>query len=304
MTSGSPSRWSRRPTFATERVIGASHARRGKPCQDEVGGLSFGDVVAVAVADGLGSSRHAEVGARLAVQIALDAVARFADELGEQAADLADVHRLAAERLRVQVVREWVARVRLRAGSDDVPLVDYGATLVFALATPRFLLIGQLGDGDVLLVGRDGQVTTPIPDDPAAFADETPSLCLHEAWLAMRVRVFPVPEEETLLLLSTDGYANSYSSDEEFHRVGPDYLELAQKGGLAAGVAPHLRGFLEQVTAGGSGDDIGVAILHWPAPHTAQSDPPEAKPPGAADQPAHGSAIEEEKEHASTSSDE
>jgi hypothetical protein len=263
MTSGSEAQH-RRPAFATERIIGASHVRSGKPCQDDVGVWSVGDIVAVAVADGHGSSKHADVGARLAVQVALETLARFADDLGQHASSLTDVHRFAEHPFRVHVVREWAARVRAKAGREDVPLIDYGSTLLFALAAPEFLLIGQIGDGDVLLVGGERQVVTPIPPDPSAFADETPSLCLHEAWHALRVRVLPAPREETLLLLSTDGYSKSYASDKVFHQIGPDYLDLVRTDGLH-GLAPHLRGFLEQVTTKGSGDDIAVALLYWPA---------------------------------------
>lgn len=262
MTSGSEAHL-RRPAFATERIVGASHVRSGKPCQDDVGVWSVGDIVAVAVADGHGSSRHADVGARLAVQVALETLARFADDLGQRASSLTEVHRFAEHPLRVHVVREWAARVRSKAGREDVPLVDYGSTLLFALAAPEFLLIGQLGDGDVLLVGSEGRVATPIPPDPSAFADETPSLCLHEAWHALRVSVLPAPREEALLLLSTDGYSKSYASDTVFQQIGPDYLDLVRTDGLH-GLAPHLRGFLEQVTTEGSGDDIAVALLYWP----------------------------------------
>lgn len=290
MTSGSEVQF-RKPAFATERIIGASHVRSGKPCQDDVGVWSVGDIVAVAVADGHGSSRHADVGARLAVQVALETLAKFAVDLGQRATSLTDLYRFAEHPLRVHVVREWAARVRAKAGREDVPLVDYGSTLLFALAAPEFLLIGQLGDGDVLLVGGERQVSTPIPPDPSAFADETPSLCLHESWNALRVRVLPAPSEEALLLLSTDGYSKSYTSDTVFHQIGPDYLDLVRKDGLH-GLAPHLRGFLEQVTTQGSGDDIAIALLYWPAraavaPSVSRSEAPRepvspAEPPPSA----------------------
>lgn len=271
MTSGSGVQLNK-PAFATERIIGANHVRAGKPCQDEVGVWSVGDIVAVAVADGHGSSKYAEIGARLAVQVTLEILARFAEELGKRASNLTEVHHLAEHPLRVHIVREWAARVRARAGREDVSLIDYGSTLLFALAAPEFLLIGQLGDGDVLMVKGDKPVETPIPPDPSAFADETPSLCLHEAWHALRIQVRPAPQEETLLLLSTDGYSKSYASDAVFYKIGPDYLDLVRTDGLH-GLAPHLHGFLEQVTTRGSGDDIAIALLYWPdcaaeEPHT------------------------------------
>ena len=265
MTSGSRE-ISRGPTFAIERVTGANHLRDGKPCQDEVGVFAVADTVAVAVADGHGTSKRADVGARLAVHVALTALVRFAEDLGERASNLMEVQKYAEHPLRVQIVREWTAQVRAKAGDDETPLLDYGSTVLAALATPDFLLVGQLGDGDILLVAEDGTVEVPLPADPAAFADETPSLCLPEAWHSLRVRVLPAPSQETLLLLSTDGYSKSYPTDAAFRQIGPDYLDLIRKDGVSG---LNLQGFLEQVTTRGSGDDISLAILHWP-PLTSQ----------------------------------
>lgn len=318
MTSGSAgdeSRGSPRPAFAVERVIGASHVRSGKPCQDEAGVWSIADTVAVAVADGHGSSRHADVGARLAVHVALSSLVRFAEDLGERAWKLAEVQSYAEHPLRVQLVREWAQRVRSKAGSDDAPLLDYGSTVLFALSTPAFLLVGQLGDGDILLVSRDGQVRAPLPPDPTAFADETPSLCLPDAAQSLRVLVLPPPGEETLLLLSTDGYSKSYATDAVFHAIGPDYLDLVRTEGVH-GVQAHLRGFLEQVTAQGSGDDIALGLLYWAGPAEVKTETPvqdqkgliplaetvpREEPPARRDEPAVEVAPEDNASPGSTS---
>ena len=270
MTSGSRQttpRPSRRPACAVECVIGANHLRSGKPRQDEAGWVVVSDIVALAVADGHGTSKYADVGARLAVQVALAALVRFAEDLGERASNPVEVRKYAEHPLRAQIVREWKERVRAKAESDETPLREYGSTLLAAVATPDFLLLGQLGDGDVLLVDEDGAVDVPLPPDPASFADETPSLCLPQAEYSFRVQALPAPEREALLLLSTDGYAKSYPTTPGFMQTGPDYLDLVREHGLS-GLAPRLRGILEKVTVRGSGDDIALALLHWPAPES------------------------------------
>lgn len=223
------------------------------------------DIVALAVADGHGTSKYADVGARLAVQVALAALVRFAEDLEKRASNPIEVRKYAEHPLRTQIVREWKERVRAKAESGDTPLREYGSTLLAAVATPDFLLIGQIGDGDVLLVDEDGTVNVPLPADPGSFADETPSLCLPQAEYSFRVRALPAPEREALLLLSTDGYAKSYPTTPDFMQTGPDYLDLVREHGLF-GLAPRLRGILEEVTVRGSGDDVALALLHWPAP--------------------------------------
>lgn len=251
-----------RPAFVTERVIGANHVRAGKPCQDAAGGVMVGDAIAVAVADGHGTSAHGEIGAEFAIEVTLAALVQFAEGLAERGATLAEVQAYAEHPLRVQLVRAWAERVRGHSGDAAAPLLPFGSTLLFALTTPSFLLLGQLGDGDMLVVTDDAGVIAPLPPDPLAFADETPSLCLPEAWRSLRVLALPAPTHETLLLLCTDGYSKSYASDAVFQQIAPDYLGLVRAEGLV-GLAPHLAGFLDQVTIHGSGDDIAVALVYW-----------------------------------------
>lgn len=245
------------------KVIGAKHLRDGRPCQDDIRVVQEGDVTVVAVADGHGSCVHADVGARLAVEVAVAALRSFVADLGpEHRADVRAVHAFAQHPLRVQIVREWAQRVR-ETGGEGVHLTDYGSTLIFVAASPEFVLVGQLGDGDILVVDAAGAVSRPIPADPSSFGEETLSLCLPEAWSSLRVLAMPRPDGETLVLVSTDGYGKSYPSDREFERIGPDYLEMVREIGLA-GVAEHLEEFLTTVTRGGSGDDIAFGLLHIP----------------------------------------
>lgn len=218
----------------------------------------------VTVADGHGSSVHAETGAQLAVDVAATALETFVDNLGpEHSADARAVHAFAQHPFRVQVVREWVRKVREAAGNDEVDLKDYGTTLLFAAVTPDFVLLGQLGDGDILVVDGAGAISRPIPADPSSFAEETLSLCLPEAWSSLRVHVTPRTTEETLLLICTDGYGKSYATESDFERIGPDYLEMVRELGLAE-VEKHLEAFLTEVTRGGSGDDIALGLIYLP----------------------------------------
>lgn len=119
-------------------VIGAKHLRDGRPCQDELLIERDGITTAVVVADGHGSSVHAEIGARMAVDVAAKALLAFAANLGtEHRGDLRAVHNLAQDPFRRLLVREWVRRIQEHAGNDTVDLKDYGSTLLFALFTRR-----------------------------------------------------------------------------------------------------------------------------------------------------------------------
>jgi hypothetical protein len=64
----------------------------------------------------------------------------------------------------------------------------------------------------------------------------------------------------SLVLLSTDGYANSFRSDEDFLKIGQDYLEIIREQGISS-LAEELPAILTEATQQGSGDDITLAIL-------------------------------------------
>lgn len=260
MTSGSLP--IRKFSAVGHKVIGAKHVRDGRPCQDDIRIEQNDSACVVVVADGHGSSVHAEVGARIAVDVTAKALMAFAANLGaEHGGDPRAVHGFAQDPFRRLLVREWVRQVQEHAGSDSVDLKDYGSTLLFALITRHFILLGQLGDGDLLLVDDKGLVSRPLPPDPACFGEETSSLSLPEAATSLRVMAMPLPETEALLLVSTDGYSKSYATDADFERIGPDYLEMVREDGIL-GVSRCLEEFLTAVTTGGSGDDIAFALVH------------------------------------------
>jgi len=254
------------PLVAGARVTGARHLRAERLCQDAVRVRATDRCAAIAVADGHGSAAKSDVGAELAVTVAIEALERFAAGLGpERSAVVRAVHAYAEHPLRVQITRAWTERVREDAGAADADLAPYGSTLIFALATQTYVLLGQIGDGDILLVDPERGVSRPIPPDPRCFAEETMSLCQREAWTELRVLALPPPEGEALLLLSTDGYGKSYASDADFEKIGPDYLALVHAEGLRA-VEAQLGEFLAEVTQRGSGDDIALGMMYWPPP--------------------------------------
>lgn len=141
----------------------------------------------------------------------------------------------------------------------------YGATLLVVAVTERYLLYWQLGDGDILNVASDGSVSRAMPEDDRLFANETTSLCTGNAWKDFRMVLQSLPEEAekqpALIMLSTDGYANSYSSAQGFEKVGSDLLRMMRENDGLASVENGLSGWLKETSAGGSGDDITAGII-------------------------------------------
>jgi hypothetical protein len=73
-----------------------------------------------------------------------------------------------------------------------------------------------------------------------------------------------------LILLSTDGYANSFREDRGFLAVGPDLLQMIRAEGIGP-ITGKLESWLREASEQGSGEDITLGIL-WrggPAPRGA-----------------------------------
>lgn len=240
--------------------------RSGRPCQDAVLAVALEETRVVAVSDGHGTCRRSDVGARIAVEVATECLSGFYAALSrEERENLSTSLALMRAPTRRQIVQTWTERVLAHDLADPAPdgLRDYGATLLFGLATPEMLLLGQLGDGDVLIVDASGEVVRPMEPDSLVFGNETPSLCDDEAWNRVRLAIRPAPEGGCLVLLSTDGYANSYPTDGAFDAVAVDYLKMVVKHGMAA-VDENLARILGHVSTVGSGDDVSLALMYFP----------------------------------------
>ncbi|MBN1955054.1 MAG: protein phosphatase 2C domain-containing protein [Anaerolineae bacterium] len=270
-------------------VRGAAHVRSGLPNQDAIcwhPGSGTGPLVILAVSDGHGSDKcfRSHVGARAAVAAAMAALQDFLDGLDESP-NYSAVKRWAGENLPQQIVRRWresvaddlletpftreeLERLRAEVGGEKErqvvldPVLAYGATLLSVLMTPAFTLYLQLGDGDILDVSESGEVSrVPLPADARLFANATTSLCSEEAWREFRSH-FQVLSgaPPALILVSTDGYANSFRDEAGFLQVGSDILEMIRTQGLTA-VQESLQSWLTEASQDGSGDDITLGIL-------------------------------------------
>jgi len=148
----------------------------------------------------------------------------------------------------------------------------YGSTLVTVIAMESFVVFWQIGDGDVVTVSSAGEVGRPVPGDSRLVANETTSLCSSDAARLFRFAVLGTPTP--LIMLSTDGFANSFRDDAGFFKFGSDLRDLIVADGLGK-VNASLPDWLAEITARGSGDDVSLGIVCRPA---ALVPPPPAPP--------------------------
>lgn len=305
-------------------VAGASHVRAGRPNQDAIRLPRDGEApYIVAVSDGHGSDKcfRSDRGSRLAVAAAVVVLGELVARAGD--GEVAAVAELAGAHVPAELARRWREAVELELAMAPFleeelealeakdgakaretvlanPLLAYGATVVVAAVAERYIAFTQLGDGDILAVSEAGEVARPLPADSRLFANETTSLASPTADRDVRLAVVPLDDPPALLLLSTDGYANSFRDESEFFKVGRDLVEMIGASGLDA-IARDIPTWLDETSRLGSGDDVTLAIVCRPAAIRARKVeapatevPAVELPPSEAEAPADAAQVADE----------
>ncbi|GJM37476.1 MAG: hypothetical protein DHS20C19_08430 [Acidimicrobiales bacterium] len=264
-------RWS----TASASVRGSSHRRSETVNQDAVLVRELDDAVVVAVADGHGSRTHmrSDAGSRLAVEAACSLGAELIDDgllrrpeseivtMLEHDAGPALVERWRAAVLDHVADNPWTADdLAISPGAPGDPFHGYGTTIMVALAGRERVAVLQLGDGDVLVGHRSGRAALPVPGDDRLIGNQTTSLCLESAPDDFRATAIALDGDPIRFVsITTDGYANSFASENWGDEVGADILEHLDRDGLPY-VAESLEDWLGESAEIG-GDDVTMGLL-------------------------------------------
>lgn len=269
-----------------ESVTGTSHKRKGLVNQDCVDSRETGfglRVYMVAVADGHGSPEcsRSDVGARIAVECALDVMTKFFADLEQRNDRLAlnkddfvieRLNRTLKKDVAAEIVAIWQTRVRQHydANLPETPpaksnlLLLYGSTLNLTAVTCDLTVSLKIGDGNIVRVYRDGSVEQPLASTVPQVGDETDSLCQPYALDAVRVEASWLSSSESaelaMILVCSDGFSNAFSSSEGFLKAASDISQLVSTADGQASLRKSLAGWLDEYSEY-SGDDVTVGIL-------------------------------------------
>jgi serine/threonine protein phosphatase PrpC len=262
--------------FGSSRT-GASHIRSSRPSEDAFalwsGASGALPCIAAAVADGHGDSRHdqSRAGAALAVHAAIDELVSFHRVHGEIGSPVllrsefrSDFPRRVTRRWRETVTDDAERRqidLAREDGTGSMEFTRYGTTLIATLVLKDTILVGQIGDGDVVLVRPDGTLDTPIPADTTLMGAETRSLSSRDAHLLWRTATLD-RGSGGVLIAATDGVSDSFdgSEGEEFRKFVTSLATRIRDFGIES-VADSLSGWLDRYSELGSGDDMTMVFV-------------------------------------------
>jgi hypothetical protein len=271
----------------SESVRGASHDRLELPNQDAIARSPESDdslPLILAVSDGHGGAKYfrSAQGAKFAVAAAIEIFSNFQKSAAELSNSLwvkEDLHKNLVDTWRSKVkahhsdepfTNEELSLLAEKEGSvaqqtvKNNPVLAYGATILAVMISESCITYLQLGDGDILTVSEQGNTGRAFPVLSKHFANETTSLCSVVDWNDFQFHIDEFSSSSALpalILLSTDGYKNSFSSNEGFCKVGSDLFEMIRSDKVEE-IKSDLPGWLEETTQLGSGDDITLGILY------------------------------------------
>ena len=279
---------------ATVRGIG--HTRERKSNQDSIYWIHSDEhnLGILSVADGHGSETHfrSKIGSKIATKIATRTMHKFFTGFPLNSTNLSgirDIIRYSIPRLFVKNWNDEVSKhfqkypftnseLLIMADKKNPsfvsqiishPHIAYGSTLITAVLTKNYVLFFQIGDGNILTVDNFRNIKTPFDklnetendNDVIIPLNHTSSLCMNYSWLDFKVRIYSTYDlKPKLILLTTDGYYNSFKNQTGFYKIGADYLDILNNYGHNH-MQNKLKSMLKSTSLNGSGDDITLGYL-------------------------------------------
>jgi len=149
-------------------VTGKSHEKQNIPCQDAQGykRLSNNQLI-FAVADGAGSAKLADLGANIAVKIAL-----FTLEKQINSVDI-DIKNIAWEDYLKDALN--AAKIAIEAESiiQETEVRELATTLIIGIATPELVAVAQVGDGAMVVEDKTGNILELTIPTRGEYLNET-----------------------------------------------------------------------------------------------------------------------------------
>jgi serine/threonine protein phosphatase PrpC len=182
-------------------AIGTSHQKQEIPCQDRGDYRIFNDVIVGAVADGAGSAKYSDVGAKLAVDTILKCFADINESLEQRISQPLSQEEI--KKLFEKIVKIVITNLHDQANSQGYSVDELACTLLVFVATPDWLAAMQIGDGFIVVRLQDLDYQLLFQPDKGEFANETTFITSNNALEEMKVDIISGAQE--FISASTDG---------------------------------------------------------------------------------------------------
>ena len=201
----------------TRSLCGTRHQQQGLPCQDFGAHWISGDLVVGAIADGAGSAKYADLGAKLAVTTLVDYLKASDQWLQGHQSSWTTLPSTALPGTTRKCFSKGTKAVQTvlqqQAQKQGCSIDDFACTLLAFLATPQWIAALQIGDGFMVIrtgEGASGAASSRqnayrllFEADKGEYANQTTFVTSSGALNAIQTEVFNTPPQ--FICASTDG---------------------------------------------------------------------------------------------------
>lgn len=259
-------------------IRGHSHIKEEKICEDYSIGGNIKDSFFATVADGHGGEDYfrSDKGSKLACICAEECLKDFINNIDLRKPrinfDEIIVH------LGMSIISLWNDRVlddikknpfsdlELDLASDKLKdrllreerrEVPYGTTLIVALKIQEYIILMQVGDGNIVLIDSNNKGLDVMEEDENCFLNATTSLCDSNVIKNFRYKV--VREEDIkAIFIGTDGIDNSFTDKNQLFNFYLSVLSIFETKRYEEALDEVME-FLPNLSKRGSRDDISMA---------------------------------------------
>ncbi len=260
--------------------IGKSHVQSGMLCEDYSAAYSDDQVSIVVISDGHGDKNcfRSDKGARYACEISINLCRQFQNITNH----IVDIDQCDFESLVVSLESDiadaWKGKVLSDANAHPFSVEElsvaseqarevykigqrlekaYGCTLILSMSTANYWISIQIGDGKSIASYKDGVFVEPVPADENCLGNRSTSLCNSNAKESFRhyySKVKPIAA-----FVSSDGVEESFDQAGLYNFFYSLAYWVKEEGFDSA--KAKIENLLPQISEGGSGDDVSVAIM-------------------------------------------
>lgn len=143
-------------------IQGRSHKNNDIPCQDRIGYFRSDNSNCIALSDGAGSVKYAEIGA----QITCDTVCGLFN------CDFNKLYSLHLKELQSKIIHNIRTRIGIKASKLGVQKSEFSATMLFVCIYDDQYIIGHIGDGVIAGLKNNSLVILSEPEN-GEYANST-----------------------------------------------------------------------------------------------------------------------------------
>lgn len=260
--------------------IGRSHVQSGMLCEDYSAAYSDDQVSIVVISDGHGDKNcfRSDKGARYACEISIHLCRQFQNITNH----IVDIDQCDFESLVVSLESDiadaWKREVLSDANAHPFSVEElsvaseqarevyksgqrlekaYGCTLILAMSTANYWISIQIGDGKSIAAYKEGVFVEPIPADEDCLGNRSTSLCNSNAKESFRH--YYSKAKPIAAFVSSDGVEESFDQAGLYNFFYSLAYWVKEEGFDSA--KSKIENLLPQISEGGSGDDVSVAVM-------------------------------------------